>query len=479
MKNSELHASLEVEEHVVQNALREHGLLDADPNRIRDDRERWKEFPPLVKDAITLSGDALNSALRKHLAAGENLDATPVEFGMTAFQVCFREGKLEAMRTLLGAGAKTTWTKDQVSIAMGGVPPMPETGKADPFLFACRVGNLDAARVYISGSDAGAKENPEAITKAVTARATDIVIWLLGEGFDPDAVDDIGWGALERAVDNEDIATAEALLVAGADPFGSPEKDYTSPVREAASELMRALFVRFGVHPAKFEYDVNPSGVPLWFLPEKTLTLEDFYSNRSRRAGRENPERFLPKFWCEQLRTGRYSAPKDIEHEKNRNQPVWSFSRYGRSATPLPDGRLVLIGGEHEDHYDPDFCIYADVTVLDGKGGVDHFIYPDDVFPPTDFHTATLYDDQIWLIGSLGYLEQRQEGVTQVLRLDLTDFSIHPVETSGDAPGWISRHRSILDVDEIILTGGKIIPGYHDNDQTYRLDLKTLSWSKV
>jgi len=24
----------------------------------------------------------------------------------------------------------------------------------------------------------------------------------------------------------------------------------------------------------------------------------------------------------------------------------------------LPDGRLVSVGGEHEDYYDPDFCIY-------------------------------------------------------------------------------------------------------------------------
>jgi hypothetical protein len=477
MNNSELHALFQVEEHAVQTALLKHGLLDADPYTRRD-RERLKAFPPLLYDIISLSGDALKNALHRHIAAGEDLEVTPAKFGMTAFQVCFREGKLEAMRILLRAGAKTKWTADQVSIALGEVPHLPETGKTDLFLFACRIGNLDAARAYFANSDAGAQQHHEAITNAVTARATDIVIWLLEMGFDPNAMDGIKWGALECAVDNDDLETAEVLLAAGADPFGALETEYASPVSKATSEKMRALFVRFGVNPAKFEYDINPLTPRLSFLSEKILTQEEFDTHRSQRVGLANPEGFLPTFWCEQLRTGRYSAPKHLEHVRDRAKPVWSFSRFGRSATPLPDGRLVLIGGEHEDGYDPDFCIYADVTVLDGKGGVDHFIYPQDVFPPTDFHTATLYDGQIWLIGSLGYLEQRQEGVTQVLRLDPTDFSIHPVETSGDGPGWISRHQSILDTDEIILTGGKIFPGYHDNEQTFRLGLKALVWKK-
>lgn len=38
--------------------------------------------------------------------------------------------------------------------------------------------------------------------------------------------------------------------------------------------------------------------------------------------------------------------------------PVWCFTRWGATRTKLPDGRVVCIGGEHEDSYDPDFCIY-------------------------------------------------------------------------------------------------------------------------
>ena len=38
--------------------------------------------------------------------------------------------------------------------------------------------------------------------------------------------------------------------------------------------------------------------------------------------------------------------------------PVWYFDRMGQTVTELPDGRIIFVGGEHEDGYDPDFCIY-------------------------------------------------------------------------------------------------------------------------
>lgn len=383
------------------------------------------------------------------------------------------------MRLLIKAGAKTAWTTDQADIALGETPHLPETGAVDPFLFACAVGNINAVIAYVSRTEVGRRKKPEAVIAAVEARAADIVAWLMDKGFDPNAPDDIYSGALEKAVNNDDVATAEVLLTAGADLFGSPKRDYSSPMKCAVSEPMRVLFVRYGVNPTQFRYATTPETVPLPFLPQATLTQEEFELHRSPQKGRRNPERFLPKFWHEQMRTGRYSAPRDIAHNKDRTKPIWTFSRYGRSATPLPDGRLVLVAGEHEDSYDPDFYIYADVTVLDGKGGVDHYIYPEEVFPPTDFHSATLLNNHIWLIGSLGYPKGRQEGVTQVLRLDLTDFSIHPIATTGDAPGWISRHQAVLDPTGIILIGGKIIPGYRDNEETYLLDLDTFIWRKI
>ena len=100
-------------------------------------------------------------------------------------------------------------------------------------------------------------------------------------------------------------------------------------------------------------------------------------------------------------------------------QPFWSWQRYGRTSTALPDGRVIHIAGDHEDFYDPDFCIYNDVVVQYAGGRREFFLYPKDAFPPTDFHTATLVGSKIVLIGSLSYGDLRRPGETQVLTLDI------------------------------------------------------------
>ena len=100
----------------------------------------------------------------------------------------------------------------------------------------------------------------------------------------------------------------------------------------------------------------------------------------------------------------------------------------------LPDGRYVQIGGEHEDHYDPDFYIYNDLVVHDGKGGFEIYGYPQEVFPPTDFHTATLCDKHIYVIGCLGYPKQRCVGHTPVHRLTLDSWEIEVIPMTGGAP---------------------------------------------
>jgi hypothetical protein len=111
--------------------------------------------------------------------------------------------------------------------------------------------------------------------------------------------------------------------------------------------------------------------------------------------------------------------------------------RFGQSITCLPDGRVVQIGGEHEDYYDPDFCIYNDVFVHGSEGSIAIFGYPEAVFPPTDFHTATLVDGAIYLIDSLGYVGTRRYGQTPVHRLDVGTYRMERQDASGEQPGWI------------------------------------------
>lgn len=121
-------------------------------------------------------------------------------------------------------------------------------------------------------------------------------------------------------------------------------------------------------------------------------------------------------------------------------RPTWTFAeRMGQTTTELPDGRLVFIGGEHENFYDPDFHIYNDVCVYDknkdstassnggaGSGSGSAFAvncYPPHVFPPTNFHTATLVKGTpyIYVISCTGGSYGR-ERKTPVYRLDTRDF---------------------------------------------------------
>src|SRR5262249_45557108 len=165
--------------------------------------------------------------------------------------------------------------------------------------------------------------------------------------------------------------------------------------------------------------------------------------------------------------------------------PVWCAQRYGQSLTLLPDGRVVQIGGEHEDFYDPDFCIYNDVFVHERDGSVAIYGFPESVFPPTDFHTATLVGDSIYVIGSLGYQGTRRPGETPVYRLDLRTLRMDRVGARGEAPGWISRHRAVaLGTHGIRVWGGIVVTGndsgesHGPNLDSFVLDLECLLWRR-
>ena len=128
----------------------------------------------------------------------------------------------------------------------------------------------------------------------------------------------------------------------------------------------------------------------------------------------------------------------------------------------------MQIGGEHEDYYDPDFCIYNDVFVREPDGTITIWAYPESVFPPTDFHTATLMGQFIYMIGNLGYRATRRYGQTQVLRLDLRSMQIEPLETSGESPGWIYKHRAVaINSHSIRVSGGKLVVVEHDGRESH------------
>lgn len=184
-----------------------------------------------------------------------------------------------------------------------------------------------------------------------------------------------------------------------------------------------------------------------------------------------------------------FSYPEPFRFSENFLGPPWCFDRIGQSVTPLPDGRVVLIAGEHEDGYDPCFNIYNDVAVYHPDGSLDIFGYPKEVFSPTDFHSATLVGDRIVVIGNLGYGKNRKEGETQVAELDIANWSIRMITTSGQSPGWIHKHVANISNDgrSIVLCGGlidaPIEAGKHrplmENPNQWELSLESWTWCQT
>ena len=160
---------------------------------------------------------------------------------------------------------------------------------------------------------------------------------------------------------------------------------------------------------------------------------------------------------------------------------LWNYRRFGTSATVLPDGGIVFIGGEHEDYYDDDFCIFNDVLHIDKAGKMQLYFYSEANFMPTDFHTATFFEGDIIIIGNLGYQNKRIEGKTPVYLLDLTNFVIQEMTTHGQNPQWLSGHSAMLIEGKIIIWGGKIFTDNKlmDNNGFYSLDPKSGKWTAI
>jgi hypothetical protein len=245
------------------------------------------------------------------------------------------------------------------------------------------------------------------------------------------------------------------------------------------------------------------------------LSHEQFAQQRRPRFGNANPERMRVTFWEWMIRGdestaadtkagiadlglimrdgklksgyGPYRARDLFKVPLNcEDGPIWTFDRMGATRNDLPDGRILCIGGEHEDHYDADFCIYNDLVVFGTAEQVEIYGYPPEIFPPTDFHTATLVDGRIIVIGRLGYQHARRPGCTPVYALDVSRFHITEIQTTGENPGWIFKHEADFDPKGIInLCGGEVIQKlggtqqYRRNLENYALDVRSWIWHRT
>jgi len=285
--------------------------------------------------------------------------------------------------------------------------------------------------------------------------------WLAQPGMDMEEAQGALCSALLlTAVENDDLPMAEALLQAGADPQRCNDNE-SCPMNSAQSRAMLELLMAHGGQAGHLGRVCTRLwlGQPAWDERERgwlvTCMPAEFARHHTPRPGLHNGEEITTAFHIAMLESSEsaFGAGEDFGLERSfGDKPwrhIWNADRFGQSLTGLPDGRWVQIGGEHEDGYDPDFFIYADVIVHtppDVPGGAwDRrvYAYPEDVFPPTDFHTATLLEDvRILVIGCLGYPAQRSSGHTPVYALDTQTMQMRRLDCTGDAPGWLHKHQA-------------------------------------
>jgi hypothetical protein len=400
------------------------------------------------------------------------------------------------------SGKKPPWTPLHQAVAKGTLAEVESIIKAGadleavdscdrtPFLLSVEEGDVaKAAFLFAHGANRHARGHCEKPVTHYPIGRDDVRMmqWLIRQGFEVDLKDEFDDTALKNAVEAGALGCFRVLLEAGAnwrepDSFGDPL------IRSANHPEIIGTLIELGQDAGKLEPGPLRDLIGLGTLDHLPVTKEEFLKDRTRRFGTANPERMDVPFWHAMVRCGwaGYAAADQFdEGSGDRENPVWSHNRFGMSLTPLEDGRYIQIAGEHEDGYDPDFCIYNDVIVHDGKGGFEILGYPEDVFPPTDFHSATLVGPWIYIIGNLGYSHARevQSCVTPVFRLDVETYRIERVITKGQSPGWIHKHQAELRDGCIHLSGGEILTLNDDgksairtNETNYVLDLADLTW---
>ena len=429
-------------------------------------------------------------------------------YNETAVRVLSRRGRFDAVKLLLKAGAKPEDVKltplmeavvfgtlaDAERVADQGADlEAQDYWERTAWLFAIQTGDIAKAHLLLdhgANAEARGRCGKPPLFYAIENNHPAMLKWLLATGIDVNQTDEFGDTALITAAEYDNAEAVDVLLKAGADV--NQKKRLSTALSDAKSREIALRLLEAGADPQELTSEGRRA--ILGYPPEPDANLlavsaEEFQEFRSRRFGKENPEQMNNPFWEGMIRSGlnAYRAAVKVEGERSfasGYSPIWCAERFGQSLTFLADGRIVQVAGEHEDGSDPDFCIYNDVFVHDLNGDVTIYGYPEDVFPPTDFHTATLIGKYIYLIGSLGYRGTRQFGETPVYRLDTDDSQMERIITSGDNPGWIYKHRAnATATQEIQVTGGKTVTNangqenHSDNFNTYVLNILTGTWT--
>ena len=461
--------------------LRDAGLLDL---------LGWLVAQKVDLDAVTSYGESALRVLSRigrfdavRLLLDAGADASQLEFSPLHEAVAF--GRLEEVRSLLDAGAdieaRDRWSRT-------------------PLLLAAQCGDLaklDLLRARGADFRAVGRCGKPLLFYPIEMRRGDVLAALVERGGDIEQADEFGGTVLMAAAEAGNAQAIGLLLAAGAQ-LDRAKDGQTALSVVVGPEAARCL-LEAGADPAFLTRE--GARVLLGFSAEADegaldCSAADFAAAATRRFAEANGQEITHPYYLAMIRSGlsAYGAVQALAPNAkglkavhtHPGGPVWSANRFGQSMSFLPDGRIVQVGGEHEDSYDPDFCIYNDVFVHHPGGRIQVFGYPEDVFPPTDFHSATVVGDSIYIIGALGYQASRRPGTTPVFRLDLRSLRMEAMPTTGNAPGWLHRHRAeLLPTGEIVVSGGTVVAAqdgelaYNTNLERFSLNLATGAWNQL
>lgn len=430
------------------------------------------------------------------------------EYFETPLRVASRNARFDVVKYLFESGADPShlnWTPLFHAVAYGSLDDMKkaiqegndvharDTWERTPVLLAVQTGEIEKVTCLVgAGADItdlgrGGKSAPE---YAIQRDDSKMLTFLLDQGFDPEGYNDFGYTPLIQAAEVGAISCVRCLLARGADIYQKDRSQFSQKTAIAHARTLDVVEVlaAAGDDLNQMEGEARAKLFGLGRQDELKVSKQEYLAQKYRVYGSSNPEQCDKAFWYDAVRCNA-GAWKAREHfgdtDSINDNPVWCYERFGKSITAIGQGEFVEIAGEHEDYYDPDFCIYNEVFHHKGNGDFTIYQYPKDIFPPTDFHTATLVDGFVYIIGNLGYLGERCYGTTPVYRLDISSFRMEKLETFGECPGWINRHSAYLKNGSVIrIQGGSILEHQGGKEQSqinksdYELNVNSLEWVK-